>query len=179
MTSIARPLSGEYAPYYETYFARLPATGELLPLLREQPAALRHLLTGTTEAEAGQPFAPGKWTVKQVLTHMIDTERVFAYRAMCIARGEQQPLPGFEQDEYVALSGAADRRLADLLIEHAAQRAATVALLAGLPPEAHTRTGTASNFPGVSVRAIAWVIAAHEAHHHHLLAAARHREIEG
>ncbi len=171
---ISRPLPGEYAPYYETYFARLPPEGELLPLLREQPAALRHLLTGTTDAEAGQPFAPGKWTLKQVVTHLIDSERVFAYRAMAIARGEQQPLPGFEQDDYVASSGANDRSLTDLLAEHAAQRASTVALLAGLPTVAHARTGTTSNTPGVSVRAIAWVIAAHEAHHHYLLAAARH-----
>ena len=174
MTSIPRPLPGEYAPYYETYFAQLPATGELLPLLREQPAALRHLLTGTTDAEAGQPTAPGKWSLKQIVTHLIDCDRIFAYRALAIARGEQQPLPGFDQDAYVADSGANDRNIADLLVEHATQRAATVALLAGLPAAAHLNTGTASTHPA-SVRALAWVIAAHEIHHHRLLAAARYR----
>ncbi len=170
---IPRPVPGEYAPYYETYFARLPATAtDLLALLREQPATLRHLLTGTTDTAAAQPTAPGKWSRKEVLIHLIDTERVFAYRALAIARGETHPLPAFEQDDYVRTAGANARPLPDLLSEHAAQRAATVALLAGLPPGAYERVGTASS-QRVSVRALAWVIAAHEAHHQYLLAALR------
>ena len=171
---ISRPLLDEYAPYYHTYVGKLPAEGELLPLLREQPAALRHLLIGFTDAEAGQPTAPGKWSIKQIVAHMIDTERVFAYRALAFARGEQQPLPGFDQDEYVALADSNDRALTDLLAEHAAQRAATVALLAGLPEASHVRTGTA-NGQRVSVRALAWITAGHEIHHHNLLAVVRHR----
>ncbi len=176
MTSILRPVSGEYAPYFDTYFVQLPADPalELLPLLREQPAALRHLLTGTTDAEATAPTAPGKWSIKQILTHLIDCERVFAYRTLAIARGEQQPLPSFDQDAYVAASSANERTVIDLLAEHAAQRTGTLAMLAGLPAAALARIGTVSGRPGVSARAMAWVIAAHELHHHRLLAEWHH-----
>jgi len=167
MTPITRPVAGEYAPYYETYFAQLPAGADLLTLLREQPAALRHILTGVTDQEAGQPTAPGKWSIKQILSHLVDCERVFAYRALAIARGEQQPLPGFDQDDYVRQAHV-DRPVTELLAEHAAQRAATLALLQGLAPDAFQRKGTAAGQP-VSVRALAWVIAAHEEHHHQLL----------
>lgn len=169
---ISRPQPGEYAPYYDTYFRQLPPDAtDLLGLLRAQPAALRRLLGGLSDADATAPTAPGKWSVKQILTHLLDTERVFAYRALALARGEQQPLTGFEQDDYVAAADANARSLPELLTEHAAQRAATVALLAGLPEAAHTRTGTTAGTSGVSVRALAWVIAAHEIHHQRLLAA--------
>ncbi len=166
----SRPEPGEYAPYYDTYFAQLPATGDLLPILRAQPAALHNLLAPVTDEAAGQPTAPGKWSIKEVLIHLIDCERVFAYRALAIARGEQQPLPGFDQDAYVANTQANARSLSDLLAEYTAQRTATVALLSNLPPDTDTRTGTASGHR-TSVRALGWVIAAHEFHHYHLLVA--------
>jgi uncharacterized damage-inducible protein DinB len=166
----SRPEPGEYAPYYDTYFAQLPATGDLLSILRAQPAALHHLLAPVTDTVAGQPTAPGKWSIKEVLLHLIDCERVFAYRALAIARGEQQPLPGFDQDAYVVTSQANARSLSDLLAEYTAQRTASVELLRHLPSNADTRTGTASGHR-VSVRALGWVIAAHEFHHYHLLIA--------
>jgi uncharacterized damage-inducible protein DinB len=170
MPLITRPLPGEYAPYYDGYFRQLPAGEELLPLLQAQPAALAELLVYLTDAQATHPLAPGKWSVKQVLIHLIDCERVFAYRALAIARGEQQALPSFEQDDYVANAHVASRSVADLLAEHAAQRAATIALLAGISPTVHAATGTVAGRP-VSVRALAWVIAAHETHHYRLFLA--------
>jgi uncharacterized damage-inducible protein DinB len=165
-----RPAPGEYAPYYENYFSKLPIEGELLPILQAQPAALHQLLATISDADASQPTAPGKWSIKQVLIHLVDCERVFAYRALAIARGEQQPLPGFDQDDYVAKADADTRPLAELLAEHTVQRTATIALLKGLPIGSDTRMGTASGHR-VSVRALGWVIAAHEFHHDHLLRA--------
>lgn len=170
MPAIPRPLPGEYAVYFETYLGKLAADQtDLLALLREQPAQLAAQLAGVTNEAALRPTGPGKWSLKQILIHLIDTERVFAYRTLAVARGEQTPLPSFEQDDYVAAAAVATRSVADLLAEHATQRAATVALLHGLTEAAYTRTGTVSGHRPTSVRALAWIIAAHEAHHHRLL----------
>ncbi len=109
-------------------------------------------------------YAPGKWSVKEILLHLIDSERVFAYRALCIARGEQTPLPGFEQDDYVPLSGAEGRSPESLLEEYRAVREATLSLFRHLPEESLTRIGKASDNP-LSARAAAWIIAGHEVHH--------------
>lgn len=172
---IPRPAPGEYAPYYETYLGKLtPDQTDLLGMLREQPARLRHLLAGVNDAEATQASAPGKWSLKQILIHIIDTERVFAYRTLALARGEQNPLLSFEQDDYVANADVAHRPLSDLLAEHAAQRTATVALLQGLSAEAFARTGTVAGHLATA-RALAWIITAHEEHHHRLLNSYLHR----
>lgn len=171
--TIERPAPTEYAPYYERYLSLMSPDADLLALLREQPASLRHILTGLTDPEATQPPAPVKWSIKQVLIHLIDCERVFAYRALAIARGEEQPLPNFEQDDYVAASEVQTRPLLDIVQEHAAQRAATLALAQSLSSTALARMGTAAGQP-VSTRALLWIIAAHEYHHQQLLAQLLH-----
>lgn len=163
-----RPTAGQYAPYYETYVRLIPADADPLALLQQQPRELRQLLESLTDEQALFAYAPGKWTIKESLVHMIDTERIFAYRALRIARGDQQSLPGFDQDSYVPTSGANARALADILDEYDTVRAATLSLLRSFQPEAFERLGSASNNP-VSVRALAYIIPGHEAHHLQLL----------
>ncbi|MBD2716108.1 DinB family protein [Microvirga sp. STR05] len=166
MSHITPPAATEYAPYYGTY-VRL-VTGDPLAALQAQPAELRRLLTGLTEQQGQFRYASGKWSIKEMLVHMIDTERIFAYRALRIARGDTTPLPGFEQDDYVPASEADSRSLTSILHEYDTVRAATLSLLESLSEAQLGRQGTASGQP-VSVRAMNFIIAGHEAHHLHIL----------
>ena len=162
-----RPAAGEYAPFYAGYINGMP-DGSLLPQLRSQAGETAALLAGIPAAKHDFSYWPGKWTVKELVGHMGDAERVFSYRALRIGRGDTTPLPGFEEKEYARASGASARTLSDLAAELAAIRASTLALLEHLPPEAAARMGTASGNP-VSVRALAWIIAGHERHHLRIL----------
>jgi hypothetical protein len=126
------------------------------------------LLGGLSEEQAGARYEPGKWSVKELVGHVVDTERIFAYRALRFARGDRTPIPGFEQDPYVAGGNFDARTLRDLADEFACVRRATVALLRHLGEDAWRRTGTASDNE-VSVRALAHIIAGHELHHLNVL----------
>ncbi|OON66460.1 DinB family protein [Hymenobacter sp. CRA2] len=159
-----RPAATEYGAYYDRYIQQIPAGHDPVQQLRAQQAELHALLGHLSEEQALLRYAPGKWSIKETLVHIVDTERVFAYRALCIARGEKHPLPGFEQDAFTANSDADARPLADLLREYDAQRAATLALLESFTPEAFERLGVASGMP-VSVRALSYMLSGHEAHH--------------
>ena len=163
MTTIARPDATEHAPYYAKYIDKVPE-GDLLAILERQRQETLALLKGIPEAKAGHRYAPGKWSIKEVVGHVNDAERVFAYRAMRIARGDGTPLAGFEQEPYVATGKFDARPLADLAAEFDAIRRATQALLKSLDTEAVGRRGTASG-NGVSARALAYIIAGHERHH--------------
>lgn len=158
-----RPDPSEYAPWHAGYVAKVP-DGDLLSTLEAQVGEYFQTVSPITEAKGGFAYAPGKWTIREVLGHVVDAERVFSYRAMRIARGDQTPLPGFDEKAWVPLSGANDRTVADLLGEFRAVRAATLALLRHLPPEAVSRRGVASD-KEISVRALAWIIAGHAIHH--------------
>lgn len=166
--STARPQPGQYVAYFDNYISRVPAGAEPLTVLAEQPAGLRQLIGGLTEEQALTAYAPGKWTIKEMLLHIIDTERIFAYRALRIARGDQQPLPGFDENAYAEESGANARSLSDLFQEYDAVRQATLTLFRSFTPAQLDRTGTASNNP-LSVRALLFVLPGHEAHHRHIL----------
>ena len=109
-------------------------------------------------------YAPGKWTIKEVLIHICDTERIFAYRALRIGRGDITPLPGFEQDDYVPVSQANSRSIKNILAEYESVRKATLTLFNSMPRQAFTHIGTCNNSP-VSLRALAYMIAGHEMHH--------------
>lgn len=162
-----RPAANEHAPFYAPYLARVPA-GDLVDILARQIDETVRPLAPLDEERAGFSYAPGKWTVRQVVTHVTDAERVFAYRALRFARGDVAPLPGFAENAWAETAG--DRRpLADLLAEWRTVRAATVALFSGLSPESWTRTGVANGTP-CSVRALAAIIAGHELHHRAVLA---------
>jgi hypothetical protein len=158
-----RPEATEFAPYYGKYLALVPA-GDVIGLLRAQAGETRALLAPLDDTRALARYAPGKWSVKEVIGHVADGERVFAYRALRIARADATPLPGFEQDDYVRTGGFDRRPIADLVEELAAVRAATLPLLASFDADAWLRMGTASTHP-VSVRALAAIIAGHELHH--------------
>lgn len=164
---IPRPSPDEFAPYYHAYVAGMPDV-DLLRLLEDQAEDTQALLRELGEERGDHRYAPGKWSVKEVVGHIVDAERVFAYRALCIARGDQTPLPGFDQDAYVAAAGFGRRALADLAEELADVRRASLRLLAGLDEEALGRAGVANGVP-VTVRALAWIIAGHERHHQRLL----------
>jgi hypothetical protein len=159
-----RPAADEFAPYYASYIALVPE-GDLLATLRAQADTYRALFADVPDERRSLRYAPGKWSLAESLLHVTDTERVFAYRALRIARGDATtPLPGFDQDAWVPASMADARSLADLVDEFVAVRQATLALLTGLPDAAWDRRGIASNAT-VSVRALAFMIAGHAAHH--------------
>lgn len=162
-SSIARPAESEYAPYYRTYIAKVPE-GDLVDVLAAQAEQTVALLNGLDDARGEFRYAPDKWTIKEVLGHVTDAERVFCYRALRFARGDATPLPGFEQNDWVPESGAASRRLADLVDEFRAVRQATIAFARSLTPETAARQGTANGVL-VSVRALLYIAAGHERHH--------------
>jgi hypothetical protein len=162
-TAPAKPQTNEYAPYYEKYVSLVPE-GDVVETLERQLDDTLALLRGVTQERAGYRYAPGKWSIKEVVGHIIDTERIFSYRALAIARGERQPLPGMDQDEYMAGANFDELTLAGLLEQFEHLRRANVLMLRGLSGEAWTRRGTASDNE-VTVRAIAYIIAGHEAHH--------------
>jgi uncharacterized damage-inducible protein DinB len=126
------------------------------------------LLSGRTEADGDLRYAPGKWSVKEILGHLNDTERIFAYRALRISRGDQTPLAGFEQDDYVRNGPFARHPLEDLIEDYIAVRRATISLFRNLDEAAWTRRGVASENE-VTVRALAYMIAGHELHHRRIL----------
>lgn len=163
-----RPEPGEFAPYAQTdidYVAGDDAVAALTATL----AQTMELLSPVDEGFASTfVYAPGKWTIKQVAGHLADDERIFAYRALCVARNDQRPLAGFDEKDYVLHGGFAERTLADLLEECRVVRQATISFLNGLTPEAWRRRGTANGYP-VSVRGLAFHIAGHELHHLRIL----------
>src|ERR1700739_1796909 len=162
-----RPQKGDYALYYENYIALVPS-GDFLEILQQQHRDLTRLLSPLTDQQAEFRYAPGKWSIKEVLGHINDAERIFSYRLLRIARGDQTPLAGFEQDGYIEAGNFSARTLDDLLREFSAVREATVALIRSLDDAAWVRRGVASP-QEVAVNAIAFVIAGHEPHHRIIL----------
>lgn len=157
------PSPDEYDPYYHRYVSRIPA-GAALDRLAAQQQEFTETFGRLDERAALHRYAPGKWSVKEVLGHLTDTERVFAHRAFRFARADATPLPGFDENAYVP-AGEFDRRdLASLLREWLAVRSATIAFFDGLDPEAWGRRGNANGVP-VSVRALAYITPGHADHH--------------
>jgi hypothetical protein len=163
----ARPSSNEYAPYYETYVS-LVKSEDIIGTLEAQGLQTARFVVARSEREGNFRYAPDKWSVKEVVGHLSDSERIFAYRALRIARGDNTPLSGFEQDDYVRGGNFGPRTLADLAEEFAAVRAATVALFKPLHNDAWQLRGVA-NKNEVTVRALAFIIAGHELHHRRIL----------
>ena len=162
-----RPAATEYAEFYGNYVSKVPGT-DVLGVLEAQRVQMLHLFGGRSERDGGFRYAPGKWTVKECLGHITDTERIFTYRALRIARGDKTPLPGFEQDDFVKNGGFAERKLGELAEEFSSVRAASVALFRSFPEAVWDNRGTASN-KEVTVRALAFITAGHQIHHRHIL----------
>jgi len=161
--TFGQPLESEYAPYYQGYIAHV-SEDEILPVLRSQLDALDVLLGRVAPERETFRYAEGKWSIREIVGHLIDAERVFGYRAFCVARGEKQNLPGFEQNDYI-LTAPYDRiDLEDLLAELRLVRLSNIAMLRNLDEEAWMRIGTA-NDNQVSVRALAFIMAGHARHH--------------
>ena len=160
---IERPNDSEYAPFYSGYIAKIPAA-DVLEILESQISQLRELAAATSPEQQVFRYAPGKWSVREVFGHLIDGERVFGYRAFRIGRGDQTPLSGFEENDYVAASGYHRRELASLADELALVRAANLPVFRTLSEEEWRNMGTANGHP-ISVRALAFIMAGHVRHH--------------
>jgi uncharacterized damage-inducible protein DinB len=163
MVMVPRPEATEFAPFYARYIDGVP-DGDLLSILQAQLNQVLTFARGLPEQRGGHRYAPGKWSIREVLGHLADSERIFAYRALRIARGDATPLSGFDENPYVQAGRFDERTLADLSDEYEAVRRATLHLFRHLDDEALARRGTA-NGAGISVRALGWIIAGHERHH--------------
>jgi uncharacterized damage-inducible protein DinB len=161
---IMRPQPGEYAPHAIGYIELVPAGSDLWTLLAQQPDELKALLQAVSDAEANTRPAPEEWSIKEVVGHVNDTERIFAYRALRIARADTTPLAGFEQDDYVRGTDFNKRRLADLIEEFTYLRRANLLGFQVLTDVEIARHGTASNHQ-VSVRSLLFMLAGHVIHH--------------
>jgi hypothetical protein len=162
-----RPAASEFLPYYEKYISLVPA-GDVLSALTAQRASTQALLRGLPASVATYRYAPGKWSVNEVVGHLIDSERIFAARALRFARNDPTPVPGFEQDDYVHNAAFDVYPLSELAAEFSTVRQSTLFLFGHMGEEAWTRNGIANNAQ-VSVRALAYIIAGHELHHREIL----------
>jgi hypothetical protein len=165
--AIAAPDPSEYAPYYGRYIT-LVGGNDVVAALEDQPRDTLALLSTLSEEQGDSRYAPDKWSVKEMLGHVIDAERVFSYRALRFARNDRTPLASFEQDDYVRAGNFADCRLADLIEEFVCVRRASLWFFRQLSAEAWMRRGIASGNE-VSVRAVAYIVAGHELHHRRVL----------
>ena len=165
---IGRPSSTEYDPAFERYVSRVPEH-DALPALERQAAEVRAVVGSLSAERAGYRYAPGKWSVRELVGHVTDSERVFGYRALCVARGENAPLPGFEQEDYAANAGHECYTLPDLVDEFETVRRANVSMLGHMDEKAILRIGRANGLP-ISVRALAFIMIGHVRHHLGVLA---------
>jgi uncharacterized damage-inducible protein DinB len=171
---LTRPLPGEYAEGYAPYLAAAPE-GDALALLQSQLGEVETLYAGLSEVQGAHRYAPGKWSLKDLLQHLSDSERIFAYRCLRIGRGDATPLPGFEEDDFAAAAHADERRLDALLADFHAVRGASLELFRSLTDEAWAQLGT-TNGRTLSARCIPYICLGHAAHH---LAIIRERYLPG
>lgn len=164
---MTRPTASDYAPAHAPYVALVPED-DVLSAMEQQSSEMQKVLASLDEARAGHSYAGGKWSIKEVIGHIVDAERIIGYRALAIARGEAQPLPGFDENAYVRNASFEDWKVGDLAEHYALVRRANIVLFKNLRPEAWERRGTANDAP-VSVRGLAYVIVGHERHHRKVL----------
>jgi hypothetical protein len=163
-TPSGRPQAGEFAEYAASDIAAVIGD-DAVGVLQQQGERVEKLLASLNDDEiAGRRYAVGKWTVREVIGHLIDDERIFAYRLLCVARGDSSPLPGFDENAYVAATRFESRSIASLLNEYRLVRGSTIALLAALDGEEWSRRGNVNGYEA-SVRGLAFHIAGHEMHH--------------
>jgi uncharacterized damage-inducible protein DinB len=165
--SETKPAKSEFLPYYERYIALVP-DGDVISTLASQLTETQSLLRVLPASVATYRYAPDKWSVNEVVGHMIDSERIFTGRALRFARNDATPIPGFEQDDYVRNATFDAYPLSELAAEMETVRQSTILFFRHLNEEAWTRRGLANNAE-VSVRALAYIIAGHELHHREIL----------
>jgi hypothetical protein len=166
--TIARPNADEHIAYYAGYISEAPGD-DGLEAMRVTGESLVRLMQGVDDEQAAHRYAPGKWSVKEVINHISDGERVFAYRALTFARADQTALPGFDENQWVPNAKSDRRPIAEIVDEFRAVRAASVALFGSFSDETITRLRGNANGHPISVRALAWIIAGHSRHHETLL----------
>ncbi|MFL5752848.1 MAG: DinB family protein [Bacteroidia bacterium] len=165
---IEKPVKGEYPEFYHTYVSKVPDGKSVIDFLKTQMEELVNLFSGIEDGEAEKAYAEGKWTIKELLCHIIDAERIFAYRALSFARQDKTTLPGFEEDDYAKYSNANERELTNLVEEFYHVRKSNIALFSSFNAETSKITGNA-NGKSISVRAIIYSIAGHAEHHKQVL----------
>ncbi|WP_162053090.1 DinB family protein [Pontibacter pamirensis] len=165
--TINRPTIEEYPDYYQQYMDLLPE-GDILYILEKQGSDLRYMFRKISDERAEEAYAEGKWTMKEVLQHLIDSDRIFGYRALCISRGEEATLPGWDEGKYAYNSLANIRPLESLLDEYELTRRSNMAMFRSFTFEMMNNRGVA-NGREISLRGLIHVIAAHELHHMHIL----------
>lgn len=163
-----RPKKSEYSPFHATYINCVPARGSVKSLMKRHFKELQQLLGNLPESMGDHRYAPEKWSIKEMLLHMVDTERVFAHRALWFMRGDRAPLPGFNQDHWMENIEVRHRTIKDLLKEWKTVRDNTLTLLEQCTEEQSKFTGTASNWP-TTVRAYFYIILGHQLHHTQVL----------
>lgn len=168
MSALTRPEAGEHAEYYARYVAMVP-DGDILEILREQLGETLAMLQGLTEEQERHRYAEGKWSLRESVGHLVDTERLFAFRALAMARADGVDLPGMDQDAWVAGSNADDRTLDALCAEWAALRRANIHMFAWMDEETGRRKGRASGYD-FTVRSFPWIMAGHELWHRKIFA---------
>lgn len=162
-----RPNSSEYAEYYHTYVSKVETTN-IVDELQKSTALTLEILDNLDPTKWDYAYAEGKWTIKELMIHIIDAERIMAYRALRIARGDQSPLPGFDQNEYTPLVEPESRSTESILMEYKTLRASTIQLFLGFTNTMLERMGVASDSP-CSTRALGFIIVGHENHHRQVL----------
>jgi hypothetical protein len=167
MNTFSLPSKGEYPPYYETYISKL-GDQNFSTLIQSQIQELKAFFASKPLGWANEPYAPGKWTPKEVLGHLLDTERIMTFRALCIARGEKKLLPGFDQDPYVVQAQFNAVSLDDLLADFEIQRQAILSMVRTFPEASFQEIGSANGNP-MSTRALLWIIPGHFMHHFEVL----------
>jgi uncharacterized damage-inducible protein DinB len=160
---MTRPTESDYSTAHAAYVALVPED-DILSAMEQQSSAMQKVLASLDETKAAHRYGEGKWSVREVIGHIADAERIIGYRALAIARGDEQPLPGFDEQSYVANANFDDWKLGDLAEQYALVRRANIVFFKNLRPEAWERRGTANQAP-VSVRGLAYVIVGHERHH--------------
>lgn len=153
----------DYGSFFAGYVSNVPED-DVLSAVEQQSSETQRLIASLDDARASYRYAEGKWSVKQVIGHVTDAERVFGYRALCISRGDKNSLPGFDEQEYMRLANFDDWRIGDLAESYALVRRSNIVMFRNLPDEAWDRRGIANN-SGITVRALAYVIVGHERHH--------------
>jgi hypothetical protein len=163
-----RPATTDFASFYAGYIGLVEDTDDIVSVIETQSSETQKLLSTLDEVRAGSRYAEGKWSIKEVLGHVADAERIMGYRALAIARGETQSLPGFDENDYVRNAAFDDWKLSELAEHYALVRRANIVLFRNFPAEAWERRGVA-NGAAITVNALAWIIAGHERHHVNVL----------
>jgi uncharacterized damage-inducible protein DinB len=167
LSVVQRPNNNEFPDYYVPYVGLVPE-GDILSILKENLENVISLFEGISVEDEHFRYEPGKWSIKEVLCHMADTERIMSYRLLRVGRGDKTPLAGFDENDYIAGAQMSDLPLKNVLADFLAVRKATITLIENMPEAAWTNVGNANNL-GVTARAIAYIIAGHEIHHRNIV----------